>query len=431
MKIQSLKALEVLDSRGYPTIEAELRLEDGTTATAAVPSGASTGEHEAVELRDGDKKRYFGKGVLTAVANVEGPIASALKGKDAADQRRVDEILLALDGTANKGKLGANAILAVSLAAARASAQAAKLPLYETLRRAYGIKDKEWLLPTPMFNVVNGGKHADSGLDVQEFMCVPIGVTRFKDAVRAGAEIYQVLKKSLAAMGMVTAVGDEGGFAPHLKDHATVLEVLAKAVKDAGYAGKVALSLDVASSEFFKDGKYLYEKKARTSAEMGEIYAGYVRDHGLVSIEDPLAENDWEGWKALTKSLGGDCKLIGDDLFVTNPERLKRGIKEGAANSILVKVNQIGTLTETVEAVQTAQKAGYSTVISHRSGETEDAFIADLAVALNAGAIKTGAPCRSERLSKYNRLLRIEAELGARASYAGPACFTEKSARGA
>ncbi len=422
-KIESVRALEILDSRGLPTVSAEVTLSDGAVASAAVPSGASTGVHEAVELRDGDKKRFLGKGVLKAVANVEGELAKAVKGLDAGDPSALDAKMIALDGTENKGRLGANAILAVSMAAARAAANSAKLPLYAFLRKAYGLPEDRWLLPTPMFNVINGGKHADSGLDVQEFMIVPVETPSFKEALRAGAEIYQTLKKDLAAMKMTVAVGDEGGFAPKLKTHAEALDVLAKSIADAGYAGKVRLSLDAAASEFYKDGKYVLEGKPRTAAELAEVYASWASKYGFVSLEDPLAEDDWAGWKAMTASLGDKLRLIGDDLFVTNPERLARGIKEKSANAILIKLNQIGTLTETVTAVRDAQKAGFSAVISHRSGETEDAFIADLAVALNAGAIKTGAPCRSERLAKYNRLLQIEAALGRKAEYAGGLSF--------
>jgi enolase len=427
-KIESVRALEVLDSRGLPTVFAEVSLTGGARGGAAVPSGASTGAHEAVELRDGDKKRYLGKGVLKAVAHVEGELAKAVKGLDASDLPALDAKMIALDGTPNKGRLGANAILAVSLAAARAQAEASELPLYEFLRKAYGLPEDRWLLPAPMFNVINGGKHADSGLDVQEFMIVPVEAPSFAESLRAGAEIYQILKKDLAALGMTVAVGDEGGFAPKLKTHAEALDVLAKSIADAGYAGKVRLSLDAASSEFYKDGKYVLEKKPRTAAELGDVYAAWDKKYGFASLEDPLAEDDWAGWTALTAKLGERLRIIGDDLFVTNPERLKRGIKEKAGNAILIKLNQIGTLTETVSCVRDAQKAGFSTVISHRSGETEDAFIADLAVALNAGAIKTGAPCRSERLAKYNRLRRIEAALGRKAQYAGGLAFRTAAA---
>jgi enolase len=419
-KIASVRAQEILDSRGFPTVAAEVTLENGDAGWAAVPSGASTGEHEAVELRDGDKARFAGKGVLKAVANANGEIAKAVKGLDARDCAAVDRKMIALDGTENKGRLGANAILAVSMASARAAA--GKAPLYEFLRASYGIESSEWLLPAPMLNVINGGKHADSGLDVQEFMVVPTGAKTYSDALRWGAEIYQILKKKLAGMGMTTAVGDEGGFAPKLKTHAEALDVLAEACK--GY--DVRLALDCAASEYYKDGKYVLEGKPLSSGEVGEVYSRWTAQYGIVSIEDPLAEDDWAGWKALTAKL--PCRTIGDDLFVTNPERLARGIAEKSANAILIKLNQIGTLTETVQAVTDAQKAGFSAVISHRSGETEDSFIADLAVALNAGAIKTGAPCRSERLAKYNRLLRIEAALGAKASYAAGRAFSAPAA---
>ena len=423
-KIESVSALEILDSRGLPTVAAQVTLADGSTGAASVPSGASTGAHEAVELRDGDKKRYLGKGVLNAVSHVNGELAKAVKGMDAGDPAALDKKMIALDGTPNKGRLGANAILGVSMAAARAHAVSQKLPLYVSLRKCYGLPEDRWLMPTPMLNVINGGKHADSGLDVQEFMLVPTELASFKDALRAGAEIYQVLKKELAALGMTVAVGDEGGFAPKLKTHVEALEVLAKSISDAGYAGgKVRLALDAASSEFYKDGKYVLEGKPRTAAELADVYASWAAKYGFVSLEDPLAEDDWAGWKEITAKLGDRLRIIGDDLFVTNPERLARGIKEKSANAILIKLNQIGTLTETVTAVLDAQKAGFSAVISHRSGETEDAFIADLAVALNAGAIKTGAPCRSERLAKYNRLLQIEAALGAKAEYAGGQSF--------
>ncbi len=426
-RVKMASAREILDSRGFPTVEAEVVLDDGTRAAAAVPSGASTGEHEAVELRDGDPKRYFGKGVLKAVENVNGPLSAALAGKDAGDQLGADQALLAADGSPNKGRLGANALLSVSLALSRAAAGSAKLPLYKYLRKAYGLPEGDWLLPAPMLNVINGGKHADSGLDVQEFMVVPTGAPSFGEALRAGAEVYQALKTALKVGKMTVSVGDEGGFAPHLKNHEAALEILERSVASAGYAGTVRLALDAASSEFYKNGHYLFEGKHCSAEVMGAIYATWVSRHGLISLEDPLAEDDWAGWKALTQKLGARARLVGDDLFVTNPKRLERGIREGAANSILIKLNQIGTLSETVETVLAAQKAGYSCIISHRSGETEDPYIADLSVALNAGAIKTGAPCRSERLAKYNQLLRIEAELGSQARYAGAACFFEKA----
>ena len=428
-KIQEIRAWEILDSRGLPTVEAEVRLEGGVLGRAAVPSGASTGEHEALELRDGDKARYFGKGVQKAVGHVNLELNGLLKGRDALRQSELDEAMIAADGTASKEKFGANAILAVSMAASRAAAASAALPLYRHLRRAYDLKEDEWLLPTPMFNVINGGKHADSGLDIQEFMLVPTGVSSFREALRAGAEIYQVLKKSLAALKMTVAVGDEGGFAPQFKDHASALDVLTGAIREAKYSSSVSLALDAAASEFSREGGYFFEKRQRDAAEMSAIYAEWVKRYGLVSIEDGLAEDDWAGWKILTGRLGEGIRLIGDDIFVTNPERLQRGIKEGVANSILIKLNQIGTVSETVETVLKAQKAGYKCIISHRSGETEDPYIADFAVALNAGAIKTGAPCRSERLAKYTQLLRIEAELGGRGRYAGPDCFSLALAR--
>jgi enolase len=418
-KIESVRALEILDSRGLPTVAADVTLSDGSIGSAAVPSGASTGVHEAVELRDGDKNRFLGKGVLKAVGNVEGELAKAVKGLDAGDPSALDAKMIALDGTENKGRLGANAILAVSMAAARAQANSSKLPLYAYLRKAYGLPEDRWLMPTPMLNVINGGKHADSGLDVQEFMIVPTEASSFSEALRAGAEVYQTLKKELSALKMTVSVGDEGGFAPQLKDHAAALDVLAKSIAAAGYTGKVRLALDAAASEFYKDGKYVLEGKPRSAAELSDVYAAWAEKYGFVSLEDPLAEDDWDDWKTITAKLGDKLRIIGDDLFVTNPKRLERGIKEKAANAILIKLNQIGTLTETVTAVRDAQKAGFSAVISHRSGETEDAFIADFAVALNAGAIKTGAPCRSERLAKYNRLLQIEAALGKNAEYAG------------
>jgi enolase len=422
-KIESVKAQEILDSRGFPTVHAVVTLSDGSVGAAAVPSGASTGQHEAVELRDGDKARYFGKGVLKAVAAANGELAKAVKGLDAADQAALDAKLISVDGTPNKGRLGANAILSISMAAVRAQAVSARLPLYAWIRKAYSAPATSFVLPAPMLNVINGGKHADSGLDVQEFMIVPTEAASFSEGLRAGAEIYQILKKKLAAMKMTTAVGDEGGFAPRLKTHSEALDVLTAAIAEAGYAGKVRLALDCAASEYYKGGKYVLEGKPLSSAEISKTYEAWASKYGIISIEDPLAEDDWAGWKAMTASLGDRLRLIGDDLFVTNPERLARGIKEKSANSILIKLNQIGTLTETVKAITDAQKAGFATVISHRSGETEDAFIADLAVAVNGGAIKTGAPCRSERLAKYNRLLQIEAELGSKASYAKDLAF--------
>ncbi|PCI39858.1 MAG: phosphopyruvate hydratase [Elusimicrobia bacterium] len=422
-KIVSVTAREILDSRGFPTLEAEVRLEDGAFGRAAVPSGASTGEHEAVELRDGDKARFLGKGVKKAVLNAKETLGPALIGLDSNDQKAIDEKMLGLDGTPNKGNLGANALLGVSMAVSRAAANSKGTPLYRHLRDAFSIKENEWLLPTPMLNIINGGQHADSGLDVQEFMVVPISAPSFPEALRWGAEIYQHLKKILSARGESTAVGDEGGFAPRLKTHDEAIKTIFEAIEIAGYTGKVKLSLDAAASEFYEDGKYGFEGGSLSAAELTEKYAAWVETYPVASIEDPLDENDWDGFKALTAKLGDRIRVIGDDLFVTNVDRLERGIKEASANSILIKLNQIGTVTETVSAVRKAHAAGFSAVISHRSGETEDSYIADLAVALNAGAIKTGAPCRSERLSKYNQLLRIHDELGSESTYAGDKAF--------
>jgi enolase len=423
-KIKEVHAREILDSRGIPTLEAEVRLEDGSFGRAAVPSGASTGEHEAVELRDGDKSRFMGKGVLKAVGNLKTVLAPAVIGMGADDQEKIDEKMIALDGTPNKGKLGANAILGVSMAVSRAAAASRGEPLYIHLRRVFDIKDKDFLLPAPMLNIVNGGKHADSGIDVQEFMIVPVGAPSFPEALRMGAEVYQVLKKLLAERKHSTAVGDEGGFAPRIPLHDEVLKTILEAIAKAGYTDKVKLGLDSAASEFCSDGKYVFEKKTLSSKEMTDVYASWLQKYPIVSFEDPLAENDWAGWKEMTARLGDKVRIIGDDLFVTNTEFLERGIKEKAANAILIKLNQIGSVTETVRAVRRAHEVGFSAVISHRSGETEDAYIADLSVALNTGAIKTGAPCRSERLCKYNQLLRIHDELGAKARYAGGAAFS-------
>ena len=427
-RVKALSAREILDSRGLPTVEAEAFLSDGSRGRAAVPSGASTGVHEALERRDGDPRRFGGKGVLKAVAAVDGELSRFLKGRDAEDQAGIDAGMCSLDGTPNKGRLGANAILAASLAVSRAAAASRGLPLYRWLRKAYGLDEKEWLLPAPMFNVVNGGAHADSGLDVQEFMVVPVGSRSFKEALRAGSEIYHVLKKTLAAKSLAVSVGDEGGFAPRIKAHAEVLGILEQTIRKAGYGGKARISLDVAASEFFGKvgGKpdYRFEGRRRSSAEMARIYRSWISRYKLLSIEDPMAEDDWAGWTSLTAAVGSKVRVVGDDLFVTNPDRLDRGIREKAGNSILIKLNQIGSVSETVETVLKARKAGFSSIISHRSGETEDPYIADLAVALNAGAIKTGAPCRSERLAKYNQLLRIESELGRDASYAGGRSFS-------
>jgi len=420
MKIISIKAREVLDSRGFPTVAADVVLSDGSIGSAAVPSGASTGSHEAAELRDGGA-RYNGKGVLKAVKNVS-KIEKVLKGQNAFDIRKIDALMLKLDGTLNKGKLGANAILAVSMAVLRAAAQSAKMPLYRYIRKAYNIKEKDFLLPAPMLNIINGGKHADSGLDVQEFMIVPSAARSFKEALRAACEIYHILKKDLAAKGMVTAVGDEGGFAPKIRKHEDVLKTIMAAAKDAGYKN-IALAIDAAASEFYKDGFYKFEGTKRTYKEMAQIYGGWAAKYPVISLEDPLFEDDWDGWQHLTQKLGKKINIVGDDLFVTNKERLLRGIKIGAANSILIKLNQIGTVSETIDVIAAAKKAGYSCIISHRSGETEDSFIADFAVATNAGAIKTGAPARSERTAKYNRLLVIEEELGRLAKYAKDKAF--------
>ena len=429
--ISDVSAREILDSRGIPTVEAEVRLSDGTSARAGVPSGASTGEHEAVELRDGDPKRFLGKGVLKAVGHVNTTIKKTLVGRDAEDQQGADEAMIRLDGTPNKGKLGANAILSASMALSRAAAAWAKLPLYEWLRRAFDIKSDEYLLPTPMLNVINGGKHADSGLDIQEFMLVPAGAERFSEAIRLGAETYQTLKKLLASRKLSTAVGDEGGFAPHLKTNEEALQVLQEALKQAGTSTKIRLSMDAAASEFCTDAGYRFDGKTLTPAQMNDRWAEIVSKYNVLSLEDPLDENDWDAWKALTAKIGRKIRLIGDDLLVTNLSFLERAIKESATNAILIKLNQIGSVTETVRTVRRAHEAGFSTVISHRSGETEDPYIADFAVAVNAGAIKTGAPCRSERLAKYNQLLRIEAELGAKARYAGDRAFRVPAAAAA
>ncbi len=422
-KIVEVRAREILDSRGLPTLESEVVLSDGSTGRAAVPSGASTGEHEAVELRDGDMKRFLGKGVRKAVENVQGPIAKAVSGMPADQQALVDKVMIELDSSENKKNLGANAILAVSMAVSRAAAASRKKPLYEYLRETFELEFKDWLLPAPMLNIINGGKHADSGLDVQEFMVVPIGAVSFPEALRMGAEVYQHLKKILASRSESTAVGDEGGFAPRLKTHDEALETIQEAIGRAGGEGKVRLALDAAASEFFDGGKYRFEGSPRTAIEMTGIYGSWVDKHDILSVEDPLAEDDWAGWKGLSAELGSKIRVIGDDIFVTNLKRLERGIKERSANALLIKLNQNGAVTETVSAVRKAHAAGFTTVISHRSGETEDSYIADFAVALNAGAIKAGAPCRSERLAKYNQLLRIHDELGARAVFAGDLAF--------
>ncbi|HVY32895.1 MAG TPA: phosphopyruvate hydratase [Caulobacteraceae bacterium] len=421
-EIVDIIAREILDSRGNPTVEVDVVLEDGAFGRAGVPSGASTGAHEAVEKRDGDKSRYGGKGVLLAVEAVNGEISDALCGTDAEDQRRLDRLLIELDGTANKSRLGANAILGVSLASAKASAVSANLPLYKYVG---GVNAR--ILPVPMMNIINGGAHADNPIDIQEFMILPTGAESFSEALRMGAEIFQSLKGQLKKAGHNTNVGDEGGFAPNLASAVAALEFILKAGEGAGYkAGKdFVLGLDVASTEFFKDGKYQLEGEGKTldSAGMVDYLSGLVAQFPIVSIEDGMAEDDFAGWSLLTKALGGKVQLVGDDLFVTNPARLQQGIKDGLANSILVKVNQIGTLSETLDAVDMAQRAGYTAVMSHRSGETEDSTIADLAVATNCGQIKTGSLARSDRLAKYNQLLRIEEQLDDQAVYPGRAAL--------
>ena len=418
--ITAVHARQILDSRGNPTVEVEVLLEDGAFARAAVPSGASTGEWEAVERRDGDKSVYLGKGVLGAVKSVIEEIAEEVIGIEASDQRAVDAAMIALDATNNKGKLGANAILGVSLAVAKAAAESADLPLYKYLGGP-----NAHVLPVPMMNILNGGSHADSNVDIQEFMIAPIGFDNYSDALRAGVEVYHSLKSVLHDRGLATGLGDEGGFAPNLESNAAALDLIVEAIEKAGYkpGEQVALALDVASSEFYNDGAYEFEGQKKSAAEMSAYYADLVAKYPLVSIEDPLDENDWEGYKTLTEQIGDKVQIVGDDLFVTNPERLARGIEEGAANALLVKVNQIGSLTETLDAVEEAHRNGYRSMTSHRSGETEDTTIADLAVATNSGQIKTGAPARGERVNKYNQLLRIEESLGEDAVYAGASAF--------
>jgi len=415
---------EILDSRGNPTVEADVHLADGSMGRAAVPSGASTGEHEAVELRDGDPARYLGKGVQKAVHHINGEIADALHGHNAAQQVEVDRRLIELDGTPNKGRLGANAILAVSMAAARASAASQHTTLYRYLGGA-GAR----LLPVPMMNVLNGGAHADNSVDVQEFMIAPFGASRFSEALRMGVEVFHTLKKVLKKRGYSTAVGDEGGFAPNLKSNVEALELLHEAIVQAGYkpGDQVGICIDPAASEFYQDGKYVFkksDKSQRTSAQMIEFWADWVRQYpAIISIEDGMSEEDWDGWVAITKALGGKIQLVADDIFVTNPSIFQRGIERGIANSILIKLNQIGTVTETLEAMHMAATANYTAVVSHRSGETEDPFIADLVVATNAGQIKTGSASRTDRISKYNQLLRIEEHLGGAAEFAGRRAF--------
>jgi enolase len=417
--IEAVAAREILDSRGNPTVEVEVALDDGTIARAAVPSGASTGAFEAVELRDGGD-RYGGKGVEKAVHGVENEIADALLGYEATEQRILDQALIDLDGTPDKSRLGANAILGTSLAVAKAAAESAGLPLFRYLGGPVA-----HVLPVPMLNILNGGAHADTNVDIQEFMVAPIGAATFREALRWGVEVYHSLKSVLKARGLVTSIGDEGGFAPDLPHNREALDLIVEAIEKAGLipGQDVALALDVAATEFYKDGEYVFEGAGKSAMDMTTYYSGLVANYPIVSIEDPLSEEDWAGWRDVTQALGTTVQLVGDDLFVTNPARLARGINDGCANSLLVKVNQIGTLTETLDAVAMAHRAGYSTMMSHRSGETEDTTIADLAVALDCGQLKTGAPARSERVAKYNQLLRIEEELDDAARYAGRAAF--------
>jgi enolase len=427
MKIERVCAREVLDSRGQPTVEVDIVLKNGTMGRATVPSGASTGEHEALELRDGGP-RFLGKGVRQAVINVNRILAPRLRGKDAKDQQAIDRLMIEIDGTPDKRKLGANAILGISLAVAKAQASFEKLPLYRYLG---GPRAKT--LPVPLLNVLNGGVHADNNVDFQEFMIAPLGMKNFAEALRAAAEIFQTLKKVLQKRSYSTSVGDEGGFAPRLRTNEEPVELLLEAITQAGYKPReeIALALDIAASELYKDGGYLFKKSdgaRRSHVDLIRLYEDWVRQYPIISIEDALAEDDWEGWKMLTDALGKKIQLVGDDLFVTNKTRLSRGVESGIANSILIKVNQIGTLSETLETMRLAEKSGYTTVVSHRSGETEDTTIADLAVATNAGQIKAGAPCRGERTAKYNQLLRIEEALGKRAVYAGKEAFKRTGA---
>jgi enolase len=431
-RITRVHARQVLDSRGNPTVEAEVALESGAFGRAIVPSGASTGEHEALELRDGDKSKYLGKGVLKAVANVNGEIAKSVTGLDAGDQRALDHTMISLDGTPTKSRLGANAILAVSMAAARAAAVAAKQPLYKYLAR-YSTDHSSNVLPVPMMNILNGGAHADSSVDFQEFMAMPVGASSFSEALRWGVEVFHSLKSALKKHGYSTAVGDEGGFAPSCKSNEEAIQIVLEAIGGAGYkpGEQVAIALDPAASEFFDkaSGKYVFkksDKSTHSSLEMADYWTKWVEKYPIVSLEDGMAEDDWSGWKALTNSLGSKSakkkiQLVGDDIFVTNTERLSRGINEGIGNSILIKLNQIGTVSETIDCIELARKAGYKSVISHRSGETEDTFIADLAVATAAGQIKTGSASRTDRIAKYNQLLRIEEELGSAARFNGRA----------
>jgi enolase 1/2/3 len=434
LRIQAVRGREILDSRGNPTVEVDVVLEGGASGRAAVPSGASTGQREALELRDGDKKRYLGKGVTKAISHVNGEIAKALIGRDA-DQRAIDTFLIDLDGTANKGRLGANALLGVSIALAKANAAALGIPLYRHAATLYG-GQAGTVLPAPMMNILNGGAHADSSVDFQEFMVMPLGAATFSDAVRCGAEIFHTLRGILKKKGHSTGVGDEGGFAPSLSSNQEAVDVVLEAVTQAGYTpgDNVYIAVDVASSELWNDGAKNYEfkkskDKTRSADDMVKLYEDWVRQYPIISIEDGLAEGDWDGWKTLTKALGNRVQLVGDDVFVTNPEILKRGISEQIANALLVKLNQIGTVSETLDAVAMARKAGYASVISHRSGETEDTTIADLAVATNVGQIKTGSASRTDRVAKYNQLLRIEEELGSAGRYAGRSAIKQLGSR--
>jgi enolase len=423
--IVKVSGIEILDSRGNPTVEAEVFLADGSTGRAAVPSGASTGEHEAVELRDGEKNRYQGKGVRKAVANINGPINNAVHGHDATLQAKIDQIMIDLDATPNKSNMGANAMLAVSMATARAAAACQRAPLYRYLGGVNAVT-----LPVPMMNILNGGAHADSSVDMQEFMIVPFGAEKFSESLRMGVEVFHTLKGVLKQRGYSTSVGDEGGFAPNLKSNEEALEVVLEAITRAGYkpGEQVSIAIDPAASEFYENGKYVFkksDKSVRTSQQMAEYWANWRRQYPIISIEDGMAEDDWDGWKTLTDLVGSNTQLVGDDLFVTNTARLKQGIDRGIANSILIKVNQIGTLTETLNAMRMASNNGYTSVVSHRSGETEDPFIADLAVATNAGQIKTGSASRTDRIAKYNQLLRIEERLGNAARFPGRAAFRQ------
>ncbi len=419
-EIISIHAREILDSRGNPTVETDVLLESGTSGRAAIPSGASTGKYEAVELRDGDPKRFNGKGVLKAVANVNGPIAEKVIGMLSEDQATIDKAMIELDGTENKAKLGANAILSVSLATARATANEYEIPLY---RYIGGVNAT--LLPVPQFNILNGGKHADSNIDIQEFLILPVGAPNFREALRYGAEVYHTLKDILKKNGYRVSVGDEGGFAPRLKSGEEAVQFIVKAIEEAGYKpGKdIYIGVDPAASSFYHNGKYIYEGKRRTSEEMIDYYEYLIDKYPFISIEDGLEESDWDGWVKLEERLGKKIQLVGDDIYVTNPKRLQKGIDMKASNSVLIKLNQIGTLTETIETVKLAESAGFTSVVSHRSGETADSFIADFVVGMNIGQLKSGAPCRIERLVKYNQLMRIEEELGVAASYAGRSIF--------